>query len=75
MRKLVLIAVAVATLSSCSGVYVAVTNNPIGTKVGKVSGLKDANIGNAAKNGGITKIGTVKYQYKGAKSVIVVTGN
>lgn len=75
MKKIVLIAIAAAALSSCSSIYVAVTDNPIGTKVGKVSGLKDCTMGNAAKNGGITQIGTVKYQFKGAKSFIEVTGN
>ncbi|MEQ9186441.1 MAG: hypothetical protein RLP15_01820 [Cryomorphaceae bacterium] len=62
-------------LTSCSSIYVAVTDNPVGSKEGKVSGLKKATIGNAAKNGGITEIGTVKYQWKGPKSVIIVTGN
>ena len=61
-------------LSSCSSIYIAVTDNPVGTKEGKVTGLKDATISNAAKDGGITKIGTVKYQFKGVKSTITVTG-
>ena len=62
-------------LSSCSSIYVSVTDNPIGTKTGTAKGLKDASIGNAAKNGNITQIGSVKYQFKGAKSVVTVTGN
>lgn len=62
-------------LTSCSAIYVAVTDNPVGSKEGKVSGLKECTIFNAARNGGIQEIGTVKYQWKGAKSVIIVTGN
>lgn len=62
-------------LSSCSAIYVAVTDNPVGNKEGVVKGLKEANMGNAAKNGGIKEIGTVKYQFRGPKSVITVTGN
>ena len=61
-------------LSSCSSIYIAVTDNPVGTKEGSVTGLKDATLSNAAKDGGITKIGTVKYQFKGVKSTITVTG-
>ena len=78
MKKHLLLAGALActvALSSCSAVYVAVTDNPVGAKEGKVTGLKQATVGNAAKNGGITQIGTVKYQWKGVKSVITVTGN
>lgn len=69
------IAVMSVMLSSCSVIYVAVTDNPVGTKEGKATGLKEANMANAAKNGGIKEIGTVKYQWRGAKSVVTVTGN
>ena len=78
MKKNLLLAgalVCAVAMTSCSSIYVAVTDNPVGSKEGKVSGLKQSTIGNAAKNGGITEIGTVKYQWKGAKSVIIVTGN
>lgn len=78
MKKNLLYAVAftcTAFMTSCSSIYVAVTDNPVGSKEGKVSGLKEATIFNAARNGGISEIGTVKYQWKGPKSVIIVTGN
>jgi hypothetical protein len=69
--------VGVFGLSSCGSIAVAVTDNPVGAKEGKISGQKNATIGNAAKNGGITEIGTVKYQYSGLipKLTIIVTGN
>lgn len=75
MKKIVFLSLATFVLSSCSSIYVTVTDNPVGEKIGKINGLKEANIGNAAKAGDITEIGTVKYQFKGAKSEVIVTGN
>jgi hypothetical protein len=56
---------------------VAVTNNPIGSKVGEVR-AKDGGVYQAAKNGGITKISTVEIRTpknaRPGESFIVVTG-
>jgi len=75
LKRLTGIAVMSILLSSCSVIFVAVTDNPVGNKEGVAKGLKEANMANAAKNGGIKEIGTVKYQWRGAKSVVTVTGN
>lgn len=76
LKRLGGLVIIAAMLSSCSAIYVAVTDNPVGSKEGKASGYKGGvSIGDAAKNGGITEIGTVKYQAKGPKTVIIVTGN
>lgn len=55
------------------------TGNPIGTKEGvsksKLAGNSDAGIAAAAKNGGITKIGSVDVVYLSTgKFIVKVTG-
>lgn len=75
MKKLALLAIVSVVASACSSIYVTVTDNPVGSKTGTVSGTKEATVGNAAKNGGITEIGAVKYQVKGALYNITVSGN
>ena len=59
---------------------IAVTNNPIGSKVGEVS-IGEGAIYQAAKNGGITKIATVEMRttvstglFRSTLIEIVVTG-
>ncbi|PLX06439.1 MAG: hypothetical protein C0596_18410 [Marinilabiliales bacterium] len=70
-------------LASCTIYHqVDVTNNPVGTKVGVAKGSNfgncDVTLETAAKNGGITKIGTVEYKAKGflifMKYTTTVTG-
>jgi hypothetical protein len=65
MKKLVLLLVAASFLMlSCTSVAyktIAVTENPVGTKIGKVDQTKGGTL-EAAKNGGITRIGTVTQQ-------------
>jgi hypothetical protein len=67
MKKylLLLAALAVLFLAGCQTVSydtVAVTENPVGTKVGQID-RTEGGILEAAKNGGITRISTVSYQY------------
>lgn len=51
-------------MSSCVVAHsYQVTNNPVGTKVGKAKG-KDTTIQAACKNGNITKVGTVETKMK-----------
>jgi len=67
MRILLLAGVVGAFMSSCTIAHsVTVTNNPVGTKTGVA---KSTNLGNidvtlekAAKDAGITKIGTVEFK-------------
>jgi hypothetical protein len=77
MKKIVNILIlfaAVTTLASCARSFAAplmVTDNPVGTKKGVASktvwfnirfGDTDLGIAAAAKNGGITKVGTVDWK-------------
>jgi hypothetical protein len=67
MKKYLLLLVVVVAifLAGCKTVSystVAVTENPVGTKVGQVDRRKGG-ILEAAKNGDITRISTVSYQY------------
>ena len=64
LKKLVFAGIAGAILSSCTVAAThTATGNPVGTKVGvaksKIFGDSDHSIQAAAKNGGITKIGSV----------------
>lgn len=64
MKNLLVLAALLTALAfvGCSTYYpVAVTENPIGSKVGETS-MNDGGILQAAKNGGITKIATVDYK-------------
>lgn len=80
MKKLLIIT-CIATLQACTVTNpVAISNNPVGTKVGKASyqrigepffgfafvikGKGNASTQEAAKNGGITKISTVDQEVK-----------
>lgn len=84
-----LIAIAAFTLASCSVTRPGqVTDNPVGTKVGKASGTcylgflcfnVDYSIHTAAKNGGINKIATVDVKTTNIVGIIwtfetIVTG-
>ncbi|MDR3248922.1 MAG: hypothetical protein LBT39_09075 [Treponema sp.] len=67
MKKclLLLAVLAVLMLTACKTVsynIVAVTENPVGTKVGQIDRTKGGVL-EAARNGGITRISTVSYQY------------
>jgi len=77
------------SLSACSMTMpVAVSSNPVGTKVGKASGNTflynlafgvDVSIQKAAKNAGITKISTVDMQFNDVLGLfqtytVIVTG-
>jgi len=73
MKKFIIVLTAMAVMSVMVGcasitVPVAATTNPVGSKVGKASGVvlffnlmgkADVSIQEAAKNGGITQISTV----------------
>jgi hypothetical protein len=62
-------------LNACSSIYVAVTDNPVGNKVGQSAGYTDASIGQAALDGNIQEIGTIKFQITGKGVEYIVTGN
>jgi hypothetical protein len=71
---------AVFVLAGCaSTIYetIAVTNNPIGSKVGEVD-VTEGGAYQAAKNGGITQIATVELRtttgFGSVEQVYVVTG-
>lgn len=73
--QLILIAVFITALSSCSFTRPGmVTNNEIGSKTGVAErkiilgisfGHTDLGISTAAKNGGISKVATVDYEIEG----------
>jgi hypothetical protein len=89
VKMLILLAV-IAMLASCAtaNMPITATGNPIGPKRGEASGTiylfmfgdaSDANIVQAAKNGGITKISTVDYKGSNMLNIVqtmtcVVTG-
>jgi hypothetical protein len=80
MKKLLLLFGFGLLLTSCSITYpVMVTDNPIGTKVGKASGNcyfraicidTDYSLQSAAKNGGIKKIATVDIKVTNVLGII-----
>jgi uncharacterized protein YceK len=65
MKKIAfLLLAAFFVLSGCTSIYyktLAVTENPVGTKIGRVD-QSEGGTAQAAKNGGISRIGTVTQQ-------------
>lgn len=81
MRKLQILVAAllVGGMSSCTVTYHNVTNNPVGTKKGQArAGMfqadADYSFGTAAKKGNINKIGTTTFIYSPFGVRTIVTG-
>ncbi|MDR2371442.1 MAG: TRL-like family protein [Treponema sp.] len=79
MKRVFLVLAAAGLLASCvtstPDFYspIAVTNNPIGTKVGEAK-TSEGGILQAAQNGGITKIATVDVRYSKDGTTVIVSG-
>jgi hypothetical protein len=72
----ILVLIAAMALIGCKTTYyqgMAVTDNPIGTKIGEAP-LSPTGIQEAAQKAGITKIATVDIRYSSDGDVYVVSG-